>query len=215
MTYAYVHPHIPPIHPSLSPFTLSSLLPRGIHFLLSIHTSVPPSTILPLQIYSGIQNEILSHFWLVLNAFIQNENRESDFQRGGVRARSLLTCRLYTRLSRCLTHVMWPDLSDRGVNKMKGLKEVKEATYNPQGLFTMTKKEAGSEAAPAPPRLTHSPFLGHIHTLHISVNFEQVWSLMRGETLKWNVCNIPPSWGDLHQAACPSEQSFSSGGAKS
>lgn len=124
MTNAYFHPHTPPLiflSTHTHTLSLSSLLPSGIHFLFSIHMSVLPSTILPLQIYSGIWNEILSHFRLVLNAFIQNEACENDFHRGAVRAGSLLTCRLYTRLSPLsLTHITWPDLSDGRVHKLKG-----------------------------------------------------------------------------------------------
>lgn len=102
MTYAYLHPHTPSIHPSRSlSLSLSCLLPQGIHFLLSIHMSVPPSTILPLQIYSGIRNEILLHFWLVLNAFIQTEACENDFHWGEVRAHSLLNMQtVYAQLRR-------------------------------------------------------------------------------------------------------------------
>lgn len=37
----------------------------------------PPS--FPLQIYSGIWNEILLHFWLSLNAFIQDEPHGNNF----------------------------------------------------------------------------------------------------------------------------------------
>lgn len=100
MTYAYLHSHTPSIHPSRS-LSLSCLLPQGIHFLLSIHMSVPPSTILPLQIYSGIRNEILLHFWLVLNAFIQTEACENDFHWGEVRAHSLLNMQtVYAQLRR-------------------------------------------------------------------------------------------------------------------
>ena len=112
---------------SLCSHSLSScLLPPGAHFLLSIHMSAPPFTILPPQIYSGIRNEILSHLWLVLNPFIQNEACENESHWGGVRKRSVLTCSLCSRLSPSLTHthVIWADLSGSRVNKVKRAEEV-------------------------------------------------------------------------------------------
>ena len=95
---------------SLSMLPLSPLfLQAYIFFSPFICQFLPPQSF-PRQIYSGIGNEIPSHFWLVLNAFIQNEACEDDFHWGGVRAPSLLTCRLYTRLSPSPYH-MWCDLT--------------------------------------------------------------------------------------------------------
>lgn len=50
----------------------------------------------PLHIYSGMWNEILLHFWLLLNAFIQNRASENDFHWEDVRVACQLACRQST-----------------------------------------------------------------------------------------------------------------------
>lgn len=186
-------PQYPPTPPSLFPCSLSP-----VYFLEAYNFSSPficqflPPQSFPLQIYSRIRNEILSHFWLVLNAFIQNEACGNDFYWGSVRAQSLLTCRLYTWFKPLSpTHDMtWPvrrwgkqNEGGKGGYRLNRLIIILEASSRWQ-------KEAGSEAvktAPAPLCLLRSSIMGHMSPLHLysqhhcklwaSSKFDECWGI--------------------------------------
>lgn len=111
-------PFYPPPYPS---FSLHSTSSRHTFPPLHSYVSSSLSAILPLQIYSGIQNEILSHFWLVLKRLHSKWGlwKRLPLRRcQGTESVNMQTVHSIYPLSP--PHVMWPDLSDAGGKQNEG-----------------------------------------------------------------------------------------------